>query len=66
MKLVHHSLKNMCLKGIDDFIPEIGHIATLDNLDTVVLPPVDERNMIRVELWFENQVFSVSFLLWIP
>ena len=30
-------------------MPSTGQVATLSNLDTVVLPPVHERNLVRVD-----------------
>ena len=48
LKLAQHLLVHMAGKGLDAFMPLPDALANLDNLASVVLPPVHELNMLRV------------------
>lgn len=51
MKMINHTLVKMVDKSLKDFIPEATSLPTLQNLGSIQLPPVHERNILRVVPW---------------
>ena len=61
LKMGQHVLRKMCGKGLEDFIPAKDEFPNLQNLETVRIPAVHERHLLRVVSWLV-ETFFVFFL----
>ena len=48
IKMLHHTLRIMCNKSLEDFIPPAEHMLSLDRLNVQLAP---NRPMLRADSW---------------